>query len=107
MTPHGRTARIYDYLLGGHDYFPVDRETAELALAAVPTGRVSARENRAFLGRAVRYLAAEAGVRQFLDIGAGLPSANNVHEVAQEADPRARVVYVTTTRPCWPTPAPC
>ena len=94
MTPHGRTARIYDYLLGGHDHFPVDRETAELALAAVPTGRVSARENRAFLGRAVRYLAAEAGVRQFLDIGADLPSANNVHEVAQEADPRARVVYV-------------
>ena len=90
--PHA--ARMYDYLLGGKDHFAVDRETAERAIAAIPTGRTAARENRAFLGRAVRYLVAEAGIRQFLDIGTGLPSANNVHEVAQTAAPESRVVYV-------------
>jgi hypothetical protein len=67
---------------------------AEKMLAALPAARTAARENRAFLGRAVRYLAAEAGVRQFLDIGTGLPTANSVHEVAQSAAPSARVVYV-------------
>src|SRR6266851_4132776 len=67
--PHA--ARMYDYLLGGKDHFAVDRETAEKAIQAIPTGRTAARENRAFLGRAVRYLAAEAGIRQFLDIGTG------------------------------------
>src|SRR6201988_3808581 len=90
--PHA--ARIYDYLLGGKDHFAVDRETAEAAIATIPTGRTAARENRAFLGRAVRYLVTEAGIRQFLDIGTGLPSANNVHEVAQTAAPGSRVVYV-------------
>jgi S-adenosyl methyltransferase len=90
--PHA--ARMYDYLLGGKDHFAVDRQTAERAIAAIPTGRTAARENRAFLGRAVRYLVAEAGIRQFLDIGTGLPSANNVHEVAQAAAPESRVVYV-------------
>jgi S-adenosyl methyltransferase len=90
--PHA--ARIYDYLLGGKDNFAIDRETAEAAIAAIPTGRTAARENRAFLGRAVRYLVNEAGIRQFLDIGTGLPSANNVHEVAQAAAPESRVVYV-------------
>ncbi len=90
--PHA--ARMYDYLLGGKDHFAVDREIAERAIAAIPTGRTAARENRAFLGRAVRYLVAEAGIRQFLDIGTGLPSANNVHEVAQAAAPESRVVYV-------------
>jgi hypothetical protein len=90
--PHA--ARIYDYLLGGKDHFAVDRETAERAMRAIPTGRTAARENRAFLGRAVRYLVAEAGIRQFLDIGTGLPSANNVHEVAQGQAPESRVVYV-------------
>jgi hypothetical protein len=90
--PHA--ARMYDYLLGGKDHFAVDRATAEQAIAAIPTGRTAARENRAFLGRAVRYLVTEAGVRQFLDIGTGLPSANNVHEVAQAAAPESRVVYV-------------
>ncbi len=87
-------ARMYDYLLGGKDHFAIDRETAEKALQAVPTGRISARENRAFLGRAVRYLVAEAGIRQFLDIGTGLPNAGNVHDVAQSIAPDARVVYV-------------
>jgi S-adenosyl methyltransferase len=90
--PHA--ARIYDYLLGGKDHFAVDRETAEKAIKAIPTGRTAARENRAFLGRTVRYLVAEAGIRQFLDIGTGLPSANNVHEVAQAVAPESRVVYV-------------
>jgi O-methyltransferase involved in polyketide biosynthesis len=90
--PH--PARMYDYLLGGKDHFAADRETAEKAIQAIPTGRTAARENRAFLGRAVRYLAAEAGIRQFLDIGTGLPSVGNVHEVAQAAAPQCRVVYV-------------
>ena len=90
--PH--MARIYDYFLGGKNHFAADRETADKILAANPTIRVAARENRAFLGRAVRYLAAEAGIRQFLDIGTGLPTTGNVHEVAQAAEPTARVVYV-------------
>ena len=93
-TTKAHAARMYDYLLGGKDHFAVDRETAEKALQAVPTGRISARENRAFLGRAVRYLVAEAGIRQFLDIGTGLPSASNVHDVAQSIAPETRVVYV-------------
>jgi S-adenosyl methyltransferase len=90
--PH--PARMYDYLLGGKNNFAVDRETAEKALQSWGTARTAARENRAFLGRAVRFLVAEAGIRQFLDIGTGLPSANNVHEVAQGLVPSCRVVYV-------------
>jgi S-adenosyl methyltransferase len=90
--PH--PARMYDYFLGGKNNFAVDRETAEKALESWGTVRTAARENRAFLGRAVRYLVAEAGIRQFLDIGTGLPSANNVHEVAQDVTPSCRVVYV-------------
>ncbi len=86
-------ARIYDYLLGGKDNLPADRAAAEELLALVPEARAGARENRAFLGRAVRYLAAE-GVRQFLDVGTGLPSQGNVHEVAHGVAPDARVVYV-------------
>jgi hypothetical protein len=85
---------MYDYFLGGKNNFAVDRETAEKALQSWGTVRAAARENRAFLGRAVRYLVAEAGIRQFLDIGTGLPSANNVHEVAQDVVPSCRVVYV-------------
>jgi hypothetical protein len=90
--PH--PSRIYDYLLGGKDNFAADRETATVALAAWPAARTAARENRAFLGRAVRYLAEEAGITQFLDIGSGLPSVGNVHEVAQDVLPAAHVVYV-------------
>ena len=86
-------ARVYDYFLGGKNHFVADREMAEKVLALEPAARTTARENRAFLGRAVRYLVAEAGVRQFLDIGTGLPTTNNVHEVAQAVDPSARVVY--------------
>ena len=90
--PH--MARIYDYFLGGENHFPADRETAAKILQTNPAIRIAARENRAFLGRSVRYLAAEAGIRQFLDIGSGLPTTNNVHDVAQAAAPASRVVYV-------------
>jgi len=81
---------MYDYYIGGKNHFAADRATADKALAAWPDGRTGLRENRKFLGRVVRYLAAEAGIRQFLDIGSGLPAANNVHEVAQAAAPAAR-----------------
>jgi hypothetical protein len=87
-------ARVYDYWLGGKDNFPADRALAELMIQAIPNMRPMAAANRAFLGRAVRYLAGEAGVRQFLDIGTGIPTSPNVHEVAQEVAPDARVVYV-------------
>jgi hypothetical protein len=86
-------ARVYDCLLGGKDNFAADRRAAAKLLAAVPGAAVAARENRAFLSRAVRFLAEEAGVRQFLDIGAGLPSAGAVHELVQGVVPQARVVY--------------
>jgi SAM-dependent methyltransferase len=89
--PH--SARMYDYYLGGKDHFAADRETAEKVLANMPSARTVARENRAFLGRAVRYLT-ETGIRQFLDIGTGLPTTNNVHEVAQRIAPSSRAVYV-------------
>jgi hypothetical protein len=85
---------MYDYLLGGKDHFEADRAAISSLLQAVPTARTGARENRAFLGRAVQYLVREAGIRQFLDIGTGLPTANNVHEVAQAIAPETRVVYV-------------
>jgi hypothetical protein len=87
-------ARIYDYYLGGKDNFRVDRETAEMALAATPAVRDMARQNRAYLQRVVRYLAGEAGIGQFLDIGTGLPTQGNVHEIAQSVAPDARAVYV-------------
>ena len=93
-TDRPTPARMYDYYLGGKDNFTVDRDAAEQVLAAEPEVRRLARENRAFLRRAVRFLAGEAGVRQFLDIGAGLPTQGNVHEVAQDVNPGARVVYV-------------
>ncbi|GII32279.1 SAM-dependent methyltransferase [Planotetraspora mira] len=86
-------ARLYDYYLGGKDNFAADREAAERILAVAPELRLAARENRAFLGRAVRFLA-ESGITQFLDIGTGLPTQGNVHEVAAEVIDDARVVYV-------------
>ncbi|MFF7988974.1 SAM-dependent methyltransferase [Kitasatospora xanthocidica] len=89
--PH--PARMYDYYLGGKDNFPADRAAAEKALAANPEFRSTARANRGFLTRAVRCVAAH-GVDQFLDIGTGIPTAGNTHEIAQTADPAARVVYV-------------
>jgi O-methyltransferase involved in polyketide biosynthesis len=87
-------ARVYDYWLGGKDNFPADRALAEMMIQAIPNMRGLAAANRAFLGRAVRYLAGEAGIRQFLDIGTGIPTSPNVHEVAQAAAPGSRVVYV-------------
>jgi S-adenosyl methyltransferase len=84
-TTVAHIARVYDYWLGGKDNFAVDRIAAERVIAAYPDIVRSARGNRAFLGRAVRYLVREAGVRQFLDIGTGLPAADNTHEVAQDA----------------------
>jgi hypothetical protein len=89
--PH--PARVYDYWLGGKDNFAADRALGERALELVPFMRVYARANRQFLVRSVRFLC-DAGIRQFLDIGAGLPTSPNVHEIAQQADPDARVVYV-------------
>jgi hypothetical protein len=89
--PH--TARMYDYYLGGKNHFTADRELADKVLARMPAARTAARENRAFMGRAVRFLAGEAGIRQFLDIGTGLPTTGSVHEVAQTVAPESRVVY--------------
>jgi len=85
---------VYNYWLGGKDNFPADREAAEQAIAANPGIVADVRANRAFLVRVVRYLAAECGIRQFLDIGTGLPTAGNTHEVAQMVAPAARIVYV-------------
>ena len=93
-TRHAHSARVYNYWLGGQDNFAADREAAEQAIAANPGIVADVRANREFLARAVRYLAAECGVRQFLDVGAGLPTANNTHQVAQAVAPDARVVYV-------------
>jgi hypothetical protein len=87
-------ARRYNYWLGGKDNFAADRESGDLLAKSYPAARIAARANRAFLRRAVRFLAAEAGIRQFLDIGTGLPTADNTHEVAQRIWPDARVVYV-------------
>src|SRR5580704_5066710 len=87
-------ARIYDYLLGGKDNYAADRAAVDAVLKIAPEMGFTARANRAFLGRAVRYLAAEEGIRQFLDIGTGIPTAGNTHHVAQAAAPDSRVVYV-------------
>jgi len=91
-VPH--IARVYDYWLGGKDNFAADRELGERTLAAYPNLVFSVRANRAFLARAVRFLAAEAGIRQFLDIGTGIPTANNTHQVAQRVAAESRIVYV-------------
>ena len=87
-------ARIYDFIIGGKDNFAVDREAAQRMLAVLPGTAEACRENSEFLQRSVRFLAGEAGIRQFLDIGTGLPTMGNVHEVAQEICPDARVAYV-------------
>jgi len=93
-TEKPNIARIYDYLLGGTSNSPADRAAADELVRIQPIVAMSVRENRAFLGRAVRYLVAEAGIRQFLDIGAGLPTMENVHQIAQREAADARVVYV-------------
>ena len=91
-VPH--IARVYDYWLGGKDNFAADRELGEQTLQAYPNLVYSVRANRAFLARTVRFLVREAGIRQFLDIGTGIPTANNTHEVAQRIAPDSRIVYV-------------
>jgi trans-aconitate methyltransferase len=93
-TSVAHQARVYDYLLGGKDNFAADREAGKKVLQGNPGAIITTRANRAFLGRAVRFLAAEAGIRQFLDIGTGIPSADNTHEVAQGEAPESRIVYV-------------
>jgi len=92
-TSVAHPARMYDYFLGGKDNYQVDREAAERVLAVLPEGREMARANRAFLGRTVRYLAG-LGIRQFLDIGTGIPGPDNTNDVAHAVEPEARVVYV-------------
>ena len=93
-TSVANQARIYDYLLGGEDNYPADRAAVDAVLKVAPELGFTARANRAFLGRAVRYLTAEAGIRQFLDIGTGIPTAGNIHQVAQAIAPETQVVYV-------------
>lgn len=93
-TTIAHPARVYDYLLGGKDNYAPDRALAEAMIEQLPTLPEMTRANRDFLGRAVRYLVDEQGIRQFLDIGSGIPTASNVHQVAQEIEPSVRVVYV-------------
>jgi hypothetical protein len=93
-TTKANIARVYDYWLGGSHNFLADQDVARAMIAVDPTIRAMMRANRAFLGRAVRYLARETGIRQFLDIGSGIPTEQNVHEVAQAAGPGSRIVYV-------------
>jgi hypothetical protein len=93
-TSVANQARVYDYLLGGKDNYAADRAAAEAVLKIAPDTVFTARANRAFLGRVVRYLVGQAGMRQFLDIGTGIPTSGNTHQVAQEIAPQTRVVYV-------------
>jgi S-adenosyl methyltransferase len=90
--PH--PARMYDYYLGGKDNYPADREAGEQALDAFPGRNTAPRQNRAFLVRAVRHLAQDLGVRQFIDVGTGIPTSPNLHEAAQSVAPESRIVYV-------------
>jgi S-adenosyl methyltransferase len=93
-TSHAHPARVYDYWLGGKDNFAADREAGELALQAYPQLAQAVQANRKFLARAVQYLTREAGIRQFLDLGTGIPAADNTHQVAQREAPESRIVYV-------------
>ncbi|GLY06469.1 MULTISPECIES: SAM-dependent methyltransferase [Actinoplanes] len=93
-TGAAHPARRYNYWLGGKDNFAADRESGDLLAKSYPAARIAARANRAFLQRAVGHLAREVGIRQFLDIGTGLPTADNTHEVAQRIAPQSRIVYV-------------
>ena len=93
-TTRAHPARVYDYWLGGKDNFAADREAAEQALQAYPQLARAVQANRRFLARAVRYLTGEAGLRQFLDVGTGIPAADNTHQVAQREAPDSRIVYV-------------
>jgi len=104
-TSRPHSARVYDYMIGGKNNFAADRETAAQVLKHSPNAHTAARENRAFLGRAVRFLTAEAGITQFLDIGTGLPTTNSVHEVAQSGRPDLPC-RLLRQRPPGPRPRP-
>ncbi len=93
-TDVAHSARIYDFFLDGKDNYPADREAAQAVLAVEPSARLMARANRAFMGRATRFLAEEVGIRQFLDVGTGIPTSPNLHETAQHIAPESRIVYV-------------
>ena len=93
-TENAHSARIYDYIIGGKDYYPADKEAGDAMSREWPALPVHMRANRDFMNRAVRYLAEEKGIRQFLDIGTGIPTSPNLHEIAQSVAPDARVVYV-------------
>lgn len=97
-TDRPHAARVYDVLLGGKTNYPADRKAAEQTLAALPNAATTARQNRAFMQWAARYLAAEADVRQFPDIGTGIPTSPNLHEVVQAVDPWARIVPAAEAR---------
>jgi hypothetical protein len=93
-TENAHSARIYDYILGGKDYYPADKEAGDAMAREWPALPVHMRANRDWMNRAVRWLAEEAGMRQFLDIGTGIPTSPNLHEIAQAVAPESRVVYV-------------
>jgi S-adenosyl methyltransferase len=92
-TDRPHSARVYDYLNGGKTNYPADRMAAEEALRANPTGRIATLANRAFMHRATRFLAGRLGIRQFLDVGTGIPTEPNLHQIAQQQSPDARIVY--------------
>ncbi|MEU3661594.1 SAM-dependent methyltransferase [Streptomyces sp. NPDC032940] len=94
QTDRPHSARVWNYLLGGKDNYPVDSQVGDVILSTFPEFAAVARLQRTFLARAVRFLAGEAGIRQFLDIGTGLPTADNTHELAQRIAPESRIVYV-------------
>jgi hypothetical protein len=100
-TSVAHIARVYDYWLGGKDNYAADRAAGDQVMEAYPNIVHSVQANRAFLARAVHYLVGEARIRQFLDIGTGIPTANNTHEVAQSVAPECRVVYVDNDRCKW------
>jgi O-methyltransferase involved in polyketide biosynthesis len=100
-TSRPNVARIYDYLLGGKDNFAVDREAARRLLEASPDMAGIVRDNRSFIGRVIRLLAGDAGIRQFIDLGGGLPTQNNVHDMAQGIAPDARIAYVDIDPVVW------
>ncbi|WP_067462496.1 SAM-dependent methyltransferase [Actinomadura macra] len=93
-TDVAHSARVYDYLLGGKDHYAADRAAAEEVVKVAPYMRTSVRASRNFMVRVARYLAAERGIRQYLDIGTGLPTSPNLHEIVQAVDPTSRVIYV-------------
>src|SRR5579859_4287004 len=93
-TSTAHSARMYDYLLGGKDNFGPDRELAERYLSLFPHARTAALENRAFMRRVVTWLTGDLGVHQYLDVGTGIPTSPNLHEIAQDIVPSARIVYV-------------